>query len=160
MRRTSPLILLVFAAVGAAAGFMLNQALTISGMPTFTPEALLPVMLLLLALGVVGAAWPVRRSVQKGTRIDPFRAVRIATLARAASLLGALMAGFGGGLALFLASRPVPAPVGSITVTVALLGSAVVLIAAALVAEWFCTLPKDPDEPSPHDPAREPEPEH
>ncbi len=158
MRRTSPLILIVFAAVGAIAGYLIDHTLTTAGMPTFLPSTLLPVMLVLLSIGIVVVAWPVRRSVRSGTRIDPFRALRIATLARAASLLGALAAGFGAGLALYLLSRPVPAQVGSIMVTIALVGSAVVLIAAALVAEWFCTLPKDPDEPARDDPAAEPEP--
>lgn len=155
MRRTSILSLVIFAVIGVAVGFVLDQLLTVLRMPTFTPSTLLPIMLLLLAAGVIALAWPVRRSVQKGIRIDPFRAVRVATLARAASLLGALMAGFGGGLAIFLATRPVPAQVGSMTVMVALMGSAAVLVAAALIAEWFCTLPKDYDEPSPDEPDTE-----
>lgn len=146
MTRTSPVTLVILAVAGGAIGYLLDHALTVSARPTFTPSALLPVMLVLLGAGVLAAAWPVRRSVREGRRIDPFRAVRVATLARAASLLGAILAGFGAGLALFLLTRPVSPQVGSITVMVALVVSAAVLIAAALVAEHFCTLPKDPDD--------------
>lgn len=146
MRRISPLLLLSFAAAGVIVGILIDHGLTIAGRPTFTPSSLLPIMLVLLAAGVLIVAWPVRRSVRTGRRIDPFRAVRIATLARAASLLGALMAGLGAGLMLYLLSRPVAPQVGSITVMIALIGSAVLLVVAALIAEWFCTLPKDPDE--------------
>lgn len=72
--------------------------LTASGRATFTPSLLLPVLLLLIAAAALGVAWPVRASVRAGTRIDPFRALRAATLARASSLVGAIMAGLGGGL--------------------------------------------------------------
>lgn len=160
MRRTSPLILIAFALVGVAAGYLIDHLLTTASLPTFTPSTLLPVMLGMLALGVVAAAWPVRRSIRTARRIDPFRAVRIATLARAASLLGALMAGLGSGLMLFLSTLPVPPQVGSMAVMIALVVSAVVLVAAALLAEWFCTLPKDPDERASDDPVSGTDPAH
>ena len=41
------------------------------------------------------------------------------------------------------------------TVPLALIGSAIVLVIAALVAEQFCTLPKDPDDSEPRDRAPE-----
>ena len=40
----------------------------------------------------------------------------------------------------------------------ALIGSAIVLVVAALVAEQFCTLPKDPDDSEPTDRAGDPGP--
>lgn len=158
MSRTSPLPLAVAAVLGGIAGFVLDLVLTNAARPTFAPSSLLPVMLLLLSGGVIAVAWPVRRSVREGTRIDPFRAVRVATLARAASLLGAILTGFGGGLALFLLSRPVAPQVGSMVVIVFLIVSAIVLVVAGLIAESFCTLPKDPDERQRDDPAGRPDP--
>ena len=146
MTRTTPLSLALCGVAGGVTGFLLDQLLTSASRPTFTPSGLLPIMLLLLAGGVVAVAWPVRRSVREGTRIDPFRAVRVATLARASSLLGALLAGFGAGLALFGLSRPVLPQVGSLVVIVFLILSAIALVIAGLIAENFCTLPKDPDE--------------
>lgn len=153
MKRTSPGLLLVLALLAAGAGFGFDHLLTVTGRPTFTPSGLLPVLLLLVGAATLGLAWPVRRSVRGGRRIDPFRALRAATLARASSLLGAIMAGFGAGLLAFLTTRPVPAPVGSTVALVALVVCSVVLVGAALVAEQFCTLPKDPDDREPDAPA-------
>ncbi|MCK2026273.1 DUF3180 family protein [Microbacterium sp. SSW1-47] len=156
MKRTSVGLLAVLALLGGAVGFALDQMLTAGGRATFTPSLLLPVLLVLIAIAALGVAWPVRRSVRSGTRIDPFRALRAATLARASSLLGAIMAGFGAGLLLFLLTRPIDPPVGSTVAMAALIASAVVLVVAALIAEQFCTLPKDPDDSEPRDRAPEP----
>ncbi|WP_244632372.1 DUF3180 domain-containing protein [Microbacterium sp. Se63.02b] len=146
----------MLALLAAGAGFLLDHMLTATGRVTFTPSLFLPVLLVLIAAASVGVAWPVRRSVRSGIRIDPFRALRAATLARASSLLGAIMAGFGAGLLVFLLSRPVDPQVGSTVAMLALIGSAIVLVIAALVAEQFCTLPKDPDDSEPRDRAPEP----
>ena len=156
MRRTPVSLLVVLALFAGGAGFLLDHLLTAAGRITFTPSLLLPVLLLLIAAASLGVAWPVRRSVRSGIRIDPFRALRAATLARASSLVGAIMAGFGAGLLVFLLSRPVEPQVGSTVAMLALIGSAIVLVIAALVAEQFCTLPKDPDDSEPRDRAPEP----
>lgn len=158
MKRTSIGVLLVLALLAAAAGFLLDHVLTSMGRATFTPSLLLPVLLLLIAAACLGVAWPVRTSVRSGIRIDPFRATRAVTLARASSLVGAIMAGLGAGLLVFLLSRPIDPPVGSTVAMLALIGSAVVLVVAALVAEQFCTLPKDPDDSEPTDRAGDPGP--
>lgn len=157
MKRISPVALLVLALAGAAAGFLLDHALTTAGRATFTPVLALPILLVLLAIAVLAFAWPIRRSTHAAAprRVDPFRAVRIAMLARASSLLGALIAGFGAGLGAYLLTRPIAAPLGSITAVVATVVSAVVLTIAAMIAETFCLLPgggpHDPDGPGgPH----------
>jgi len=157
VKRTSPGLLIVLALVGAGAGFGLDQALTAAGRPTFTPSGFLPLLLVILAAAVLGIAWPVRRSVQGRMpgRIDPFRAVRAATLARASSLLGAILLGVGAGLLLFLLSRPVPPQVGSTVAMIALVAASLVLVVAALIAEQFCTLPKDPDDREPDEPSHD-----
>jgi len=152
VKRTSPAVLAIIALVTFGVGFGLDQLLTATGRATFTPSIYLPVMLVLLAGAVFALAWPVRRSTRGGKRIDPFRALRAATLARASSLLGAVLVGFGAGLLVFLLSRPVPAQVGSIVAMVALVIGALVLVGVALVAEQFCTLPKDPDDRQPDAP--------
>ncbi|WP_298040477.1 DUF3180 domain-containing protein [uncultured Microbacterium sp.] len=155
MKRTSALVLVLLALVGGGAGYLVNQLLTVTGRATFAPSGYLPVLLVIIAVVVLLLAWPVRRSIQgkSAGRIDPFRAMRAVTLARASSLLGALTAGFGAGLLVFLLSRPVHPPVGSMVAMVALVASSLVLVIAALVAEQFCTLPKDPDDRQLDDPA-------
>lgn len=152
MKRTSAAPLLVLALLATGAGFAFDHLLTVTGRATFTPSGFLPVLLVLIAIAVLMLALPVRRSTRGGRRIDPFRALRAATLARASSLLGAIMAGFGIGLLLFLATRPVPAPVGSVVAMIALIICAALLVGVALIAEQFCTLPKDPDERQPDEP--------
>ncbi|MDT0156165.1 DUF3180 domain-containing protein [Microbacterium sp. ARD32] len=154
MRRTSLGVLAVLALLSAAAGYGVDHLLTVTGRATFTPTMLLPVLLVLLAAGCLLLAWPVRRSVRGGTRIDPFRAARASTLAQASSLLGAILTGIGAGLLLFISSRPVPAPVGSTLAMIALIVGSLVLIGAALLAEQFCTLPKDSDDRDPDEHAR------
>lgn len=151
MKRTTVGLLILLALLGGGASFLLDHLLTVAGRATFSPSGFLPVLLLLLAAAVLAIAWPVRRSVrgQSRGRIDPFRALRASTLARASSLLGAIMAGVGGGLLVFLLSRPVDPQVGSVVTMAALVASALVLVVAALVAEQFCTLPKDPDDRQP-----------
>ncbi|KQQ65108.1 DUF3180 domain-containing protein [Microbacterium sp. Leaf320] len=158
MKRTSVGLLVVLALLAGAAGYVLDHMLTAMGRTTFTPSLLLPVLLLLIAAASLGVAWPVRSSVRQGVRIDPFRATRAVTLARASSLVGAIMAGFGAGLLVFLLSRPVDPPVGSTVAMLALIGSAIVLVVAALIAEQFCILPKDPDDSEPRDRAGDPGP--
>ena len=158
MKRTSAGALVLLALIGAAVGFALDQLLSSTGRATFTPSLLLPVLLIIIAAAAVALAWPVRRSVRTGIRIDPFRAMRAVTLARASSLLGAIMGGFGTGLLVFLLSRPIAPQVGSTVAMIALIASAIVLVIAALVAEQFCTLPKDPDDSEPREPLAEPGP--
>lgn len=147
MKRISPGLLLVLALAGAAAGFLLDHALTTAGRPTFTPSIVLPIFLALLAIAVLALAWPIRRSTRSATRrrVDPFRAVRIAMLARASSLVGAVITGFGAGLGAYLLSRPITPPIGAIIATTA---AALVLTIAAVIAESFCMLPGN----GPHDP--------
>lgn len=147
MRRISPVLLFVLSLAGAAAGFLLDHALTTAGRPTFTPSIVLPIFLVLLALAVLALAWPIRRSTRSAAhrRVDPFRAVRIAMLARASSLVGAVVTGFGVGLGAYLLSRPTTPPLGSIIATAA---AGLVLTIAAVIAESFCLLPGA----GPHDP--------
>lgn len=147
MKRISPVLLLVLVLAGAAAGFLLDHALTTVGRATFAPSILLPIFLVLLAIAVLALAWPIRRSTRSPARrrVNPFRAVRIAMLARASSLVGAGITGFGIGLGAYLLSRPITPPIGSIVATAV---AALVLTIAAVVAESFCLLPGN----GPHDP--------
>lgn len=155
MKRTGAGVLVVAAVVGAVIGFGVDQLLTGAGRATFTPSLLLPVLLVLLGVADILFALPIRRAITGAdpTPVDPFRAVRVAMLAKASSVVGAVVAGVAAGLLLFLLTRPV-APVGSVVAVVATLVTALVLLAAALVAERLCTIRKDDDDeqPGPPDP--------
>ncbi len=147
MRHTHPLTVVIYGVVGIAAGFVLEVALAAAGMPVLIPPYTLTITLVAAAVIVVVLAVPIRRSI-RGTskaRINPFRAMRIVLLAKASTLVGSLIAGFGIGVVVFLLTRPVVADVGSVWPGIATALAGVVLLTAGLVAERLCTLP--PDEP-------------
>ena len=151
MKRTGAGVLLVAAAIGVAVGFAVDQALTASGRPTFTPVVSLPILLVLLGILVIGLAIPIRRAThgKSASPVNPFRAVRIAMLAKASSIVGAALGGLGGGLWIFLATRPVPPSLGSLGTVIATTVCGAVLVAAGLVAEHLCTIRKDDDDEQP-----------
>lgn len=150
MKRTSAALLVGAAVLGIIVGFGLDQVLTAMARPTITPAITLPIGLVIIAAFVLLLAVPIRRAVRTpgAKRVDPFRAVRVAVLARASSLLGAGVGGVAIGLLIFVLTRPVSAQVGSITVLSVTIAASAVLVAAALIAESFCSLPKDDDDES------------
>jgi uncharacterized membrane protein len=145
VKRTSPVTLIVCAIVGAAAGVIVDVALTAASRATFTPSYMLPILLVLLGMFCLAFAWPIRRAVKdpRAPRPDPFRAVRIAALSKASSMLGAASGGFALGYAL---TRPVPVGLGSVAAEIVTAIAGAALVVLALIAEHLCTLPKDPDE--------------
>jgi len=160
VKRTGPGILLIAAIVGAVAGFLLDTSLTAMGRATFTPAPSLPTLLALLGAIVVVLAIPVFRATRGRTArpVDPFRALRIAVLAKASSLVGAAGTGFALGLLAFLLTRPVTPSLGSLGSIIATIVCGVVLVIAGLVAEQLCTLRKDDDDENPGTPGSRPEP--
>jgi hypothetical protein len=163
MKRTGAGILVVTAALGVAAGFLLDQLLTSTGRPTFTPAVTLPILLVLLGAVVVVLARPIRRATRSdaGSPVNPFRAVRIAMLAKASSIVGAFMVGVAVGLLVFLLTRPVTPSLGSMGTIIATAACGAILVAAALVAEHMCIIRKDDDDEQPGgDPGLEPHSHH
>ncbi|BDV29549.1 DUF3180 domain-containing protein [Microbacterium terricola] len=151
MKRTGAVVLLSAAAAGAVIGYLLDYALTASGRATFTPAVTLPILLIVLGVFVVAMAWPIRQAT-RGTstaRVNPFRAVRVAMLAKASSILGAALGGVGLGLLGFLLTRPVVPSLGSLGPLIATVVCGAVLVAAGLLAEHLCTIRKDDDDEQP-----------
>ncbi|MFE1665805.1 DUF3180 domain-containing protein [Microbacterium sp. P02] len=164
MRRTSFGILVIAAVIGVVLGFLADLTLTSLGRPTFTPVVTLPILLVLLGALVVILAIPIRRAT-RGARqdaaggalrdrvmaapVNPFRALRIAMLAKASSIVGAVVGGMAAGLAVFLLTRPVMPSVGSLSMLIATIVAGVLLVAAGLVAEHLCTIRKDDDDEQP-----------
>jgi len=154
VKRTGAGILLVAAALGIAAGFLLDQVLTSTGRPTFTPAVTLPILLVLLGALVIALAVPIRRATHRApgapaAPVNPFRALRIAMLAKASSIVGAAVGGMALGLLLYLLTRPVTPSVGSLGTTIATAVCGALLVAAGLVAEHLCTIRKDDDDEQP-----------
>jgi len=151
MKRTGAGILIIAAVIGAVSGFVLDTALVAMGRATFSPAASLPTILVLLGAVIVVLAVPVARAARgrASKPIDPFRALRIAMLAKASSLVGAAATGFGLGLLSFLLTRPVTPSIGSMGSIIATVACGVVLVVAGLVAEQLCTIRKDDDDEQP-----------
>lgn len=151
MKRTGAATLVVAAVLGGAAGFLLDQLYTANGRATFTPTLSLPILLVLIGAVVVLLALPIRRATRhpEGPRVNPFRALRIAMLAKASSIVGAVAAGLALGLIAFLLTRPVTPSIGSMGEIIATLIAGAALVVAGLVAEHLCTIRKDDDDPHP-----------
>jgi len=145
MKRTRASTIIAFTLGGLVVGYLLDLAIVTAGSKALVPPISLAVTLVGVALIVVALAWPIRRAVKgKATKhLDPFRAMRIAVLAKACSLSGALVLGVGLGITLFLITRSVVPSAGTIWLALATAIGAGLLLAGGLVAEWCCTLPPD-----------------
>jgi hypothetical protein len=154
VKRTGVATLGVAALLGLGTGYLVDQALTASGRATFTPSIMLPVLLVALGAILIVLALPIARST-RGTAgdmarpVNPFQALRIAMLAKASSIVGAAVAGFGVGLGVFIASRPVEPSLGSVGTILATAVGGAILVAAGLIAEQLCTIRKDDDDEPP-----------
>ena len=147
MRRTSPLVLVLVGLFGAVLGFLLDLGLTAAGRPTFTPVVSLPILFVVLAAILVLLAVPIARAKRDATRrVNPFRAIRVAMLAQASSLVGVLTAGFAVGLGAYLLTRPMAPQLGSMGAVIATTVAGLILVGAALFAEHLCTIRKDDDD--------------
>lgn len=110
----------------------------------------------LLVLGVVevalGASLRSRiRKPEGGRPVQPLTAARAVALAKASSLLGAIMLGAWLGILVYLLPRraEVAAAADDLPSAVVGLGCAAALIAAALYLEWCCRTPRDQDNQPP-----------
>ncbi|WP_127794334.1 DUF3180 domain-containing protein [Agromyces sp. LHK192] len=148
MKRTHPTSLIACVIAGAVIGYLGELLLVTSGANAVVPPLSLPITLVGVAAIVLSLAWPIRRSVTGAStrRVDPFRAMRVAVLAKASSLTGAVVVGLGLGIVLFLATRAVVPNPGTLWLALATALGAAVMLAGGLVAEWCCTLPPDDDD--------------
>lgn len=147
MTRTTTTALIALGLVGLVVGFLAELAATAWSAPIFVPPLTLPLALVLIAVILVALAWPIRQATRGRARrrVDPFRAMRIALLAKASSLCGALLLGVGLGIMVFILTRSVVPAVTSLWLSIGMAFGAVVLLAGGLVAEHFCTIPADDD---------------
>lgn len=151
MKRTSATPLIILGAAGLVIGFLGEVATVSAGRPSVIPPLTLAISLIAIAIVLVAISLPIRRATtgRAHHRIEPFRAMRIAALAKASSLAGSLVLGGSVGVLLFLLTRPIVPAVGSFWLVIASIVGSAALVAAALVAEWFCTVPKDDDDDAP-----------
>ncbi|QIM17219.1 DUF3180 domain-containing protein [Leucobacter insecticola] len=163
IERTNPLAVLAAAAMGAAAGLVVQFALSARGSAPLVPPLSLAVSLALIAAILIGFGIQLRRAVAKrpGT-VNPFHAVRLLAASRAGQIVGALFFGFAAGLLLSLLGRTVQAPIATWLPMLFVVFSGATLIVCAAITEWMCRVPPsdggaedvDPDvDPGPVDQA-------
>lgn len=170
MTRTNPWTLVLAVIAGGVVAWAVEAWLTSSGSATFVPSIAFGVTLVLLAVVVIALAWPVRRYTRalqdairaheraestgdaaarsvaeeasrtaSSVRVNPFRAVYALALAKACSLAGSIFVGGAGAIVLWMLTRTV---VGEGVPAAVFSGaSALLLVAAGLIAESWCALP-------------------
>ena len=93
MRRTGPAALIALGLIGVGIGYLLEIGLVAAGAAMLIPPISLSITLVAIGVIVVLLAIPIRRAVRSKVKVhvDPFRAMRIAVLAKACSLVGGLL---------------------------------------------------------------------
>lgn len=147
LRRTSPLSVIAFAVVGVGAGLLIQLFRSARGSAPLVPPISLAESMLVMAVVLIVLAVMLRRAVTRASerRVNPFHAVRLLAGARAGQFAGALLGGFGAGLALQLLTRSVMPPAATWVPMLAVLGAGIVLTVCGVVAEALCRVP--PDDP-------------
>lgn len=148
MTRTSTATLVVTWVVAAAAGFAVDAMLAGAGRPILPLPPTIGVVLVGIAVVLVAFAWPVRQMVRGGRRVGFRHATGVLAGAKASALVACVLGGWGSGALLFLLTRAVVSG-DAVTMSLATLGGAAVLLVAALLAESWCMLPPDEDGASP-----------
>lgn len=154
LQRTSPLSVLAFAAIGVAAGVLLQAFLSTRGSAPLVPPVSLSATLLVMAAILIILAVMLRRAVLRVShrQVNPFHAVRLLAGARAGQFAGALLGGFGAGLTLQLLTRSVFPPASTWVPMLLVVGSGVVLLVCGIIAESMCRVPpQDPESDADED---------
>jgi hypothetical protein len=148
VKRTRPSSLVLLAVVGAIVGWVLEVTVVAVGDPIAVPPFTLALALAVIGILVIALAVPVRRAVRDRLNhtVDPFYATRVLVLSKASSITGALVAGAGAAILVYLLTRSVVAGVGSIFAAAAATIGAVILVVGGLVAEYMCSIPPEDDD--------------
>ncbi|HEY0449127.1 DUF3180 domain-containing protein [Actinophytocola sp.] len=143
---------LVVAGLVAAGIVYLTVRVAYSSLPPLPTFAGVTLLVLAVIEGALGGSLRARIRRTKGGRpVQPLTAARAVALAKASSLLGAIMLGAWLGMLGYLFPRraQVAAAADDVPSTVVGIGCAAVLIAAALFLEWCCRTPDDQENQPP-----------
>ena len=151
MKPISPLVISLWFLVSGILGFgystyAVNNGLEvpISGITLALSTALIAVILLGLALPI----WKYKRSitkvitVSKPLPVNPFYAVRVLLLSKAAAITGAMFIGWHAGVLVKQFTAPVVV-IDATTPNITALVSAVLLLIVGIIVEQVCKLPSD-----------------
>lgn len=145
MTRTSVTTVVVAVLVPGALGWLFEWMLVASGRAALVPSFTLGLALALLGVVLLVLAWPVRQAARGKRRIDYRHATSVLGLAKASSIVGALMCGAALGALGFFLTRQVVAVDAVVALAIVAAGGAAQL-AAGLIAEHWCVLPPDDED--------------
>ncbi|HET9139402.1 DUF3180 domain-containing protein [Actinophytocola sp.] len=137
--------------VAAVAGYLVVR-LTYGQWPPLPTLAGIPLLVLAVVEAALGVSLRNRiRNPEQGRPVQPLTAARAVALAKASSLLGAIMLGFWLGVLGYLLPRRVDLIAAAEDLPSAIVGAlcAAALIAAALWLEHCCRTPHDQDDQRP-----------
>ncbi len=148
MKRTRAGTIVVLVVSGILAGWFIDTGLTAAGQHVIMLPITLPPVLVVIGGIVVLLALPIFRLTRGTARkyVDHLYATRIVMLAKASSLTGALITGVALGICGYLLSRAVLPGFTQFSLPIATVVGAAILLAAGLLAEWFCTIPPADEE--------------
>lgn len=147
LQRLSPVTLITVAVIGVGAGLLLQFLRSSRGTAPFVPPLSLSLTMVVLGAVLVALGVTLRRAVTRksGRQVNPFHAVRLLAGARAGQYVGALLGGFGAGLALQLLTRTVLPPVATWLPMVFVFVGGIVLLICGVIAEAMCRVPPSDD---------------
>ena len=151
MKPISPLIVVAWVLVSGIVGFgystfAVNNGLEvpISGITLALSTALIAVILLGLSVPI----WKYKRSITKALTtskplpVNPFYAVRVLLLSKAAAITGAMLIGWHAGVLVKQFTAPVVV-IDATTPNITALVAAVLLLIVGFIVEQVCKLPSD-----------------
>jgi len=151
LKPISPLVIAVWVLVSGIVGFgystfAVNNGLEvpISGITLALSTALIAVVLLGLAVPI----WKYKRTITKALTtskplpVNPFYAVRVLLLSKAAAITGAMLIGWHAGVLVKQFTAPVVVT-DATTPNITVLAAAVLLLIVGFVVEQICKLPSD-----------------
>jgi hypothetical protein len=148
LQRISPLAIATCAVIGGGFGLLVQLYRSTRGQAPLVPSLSLTFTLLVFGAVVLVLAISLRRAVTRksGKAVNPFHAVRLLAGARTAQFTGALIGGFGGGLALQLLTRSVMPQASTWVPMLLVLGAGAALVGCGIVAEMLCRVPPADDD--------------
>jgi drug/metabolite transporter (DMT)-like permease len=151
MRPTRWYVLVFVCVVAGGAAYLVTRH-NYADLPSPQLYALLWLLLLAAAEAYTAMFTRARLHGRAGTRpIDPLVVARLVALAKASSVVGAVAAGAYAGFLGWVAQISSPTAHHDARVSGAGVGASLALVAAALLLEWVCRVPKDDaDDPTSH----------
>ncbi|MEK9578120.1 MAG: DUF3180 domain-containing protein [Aquiluna sp.] len=146
MKTTRVGSLIGLAVIAGLVSYLVEALLVRLGEPQFIPPITLGVALFFIGVIIPVMAWPIRKTTRatedspKSAPVDPFYATRVLLLAKAGALTGAVLAGVGLGIVVFVVTRVVLASTPLVLTLISMIGG-VVLSVGGVIAERWCQIP-------------------